>query len=73
MTKERKHTLQLMSSIMLVVFGSVLIMMGFWVHPIGEIHPTVLTAFGEILTFAGAVIGVDYNYKYKSEKDNKNE
>lgn len=54
------------------IFGCVLIMIGFWVKPTGEIHPSVLTAFGEILTFAGAVIGVDYNYKYKSEKDKQN-
>ena len=69
MTKEKKHTIQLISSILLVVFGCVLIAMAFFVPPTGEIHPTVLTAFGEILTFAGAVIGVDYRYKYKSERD----
>lgn len=73
MKQETKHTLQLISSIILVVFGCVLISIGFFVRPMGEIHPSVLTAFGEILTFAGAVIGVDYNYKYKHEKDNKEE
>jgi hypothetical protein len=26
----------------------------------------VLTAFGEILTFVGALFGIDYHYKYKS-------
>ena len=69
MTKDKKHTIQLISSILLVVFGCALIAMAFFVPPTGEIHPTVLTAFGEILTFAGAVIGVDYRYKYKSERD----
>ena len=72
MTKESKHTLQLITSIILVIFGCILITIGLFTEPVGEIHPSVLTAFGEILTFAGAVIGVDYNYKYKSEKDNKN-
>ena len=67
MKTETKHTLQLLTSVALVLFGCILILMGFAVKPIGEIHPSVLTAFGEILTFAGAVIGVDYNYKYKSE------
>lgn len=71
MTKEKKYTLQLISSIVLVAFGCILIMMGFWIQPQGEIHPSVLAAFGEVLTFAGAVIGVDYSYKYKSERDNK--
>ena len=71
MTAEKKHTLQLIMSVLLVAFGCILILAGFIVNPTGEIHPSVLTAFGEILTFAGAVIGVDYNYKYKSEKSNK--
>lgn len=71
MTEEKKHTLQLIMSVILVVFGCIMITAGFIIKPIGEIHPSVLTAFGEILTFAGAVIGVDYNYKYKSGKSNK--
>lgn len=73
MTKDNKHTIQLISSILLVLFGCVLITLGFFFDPTGEIHPSVLTAFGEILTFAGAVIGVDYNYKYKRDKDAKND
>ena len=73
MTKDSKHTIQLISSILLVLFGCVLITLGFFFDPTGEIHPSVLTAFGEILTFAGAVIGVDYNYKYKRDKDAKND
>ena len=54
----------------MVLFGCALITVSFFVDPRGEIHPTVLAAFGEILTFAGAVIGVDYNYKFKREKHN---
>ena len=71
MSAEEKHTLQLIMSVLLVAFGCILIIAGFIVKPTGEIHPSVLTAFGEILTFAGAVIGVDYNYKYKREQYNK--
>ncbi len=26
-----------------------------------------LTAFGEILTFAGSLFGIDYHYRYKDE------
>lgn len=69
MTKERKNTIQLVVAICLVVFGCLLITAAFIIPPTAEIHPSVLTAFGEILTFAGAVIGVDYNYKYKMNKD----
>lgn len=71
MTKERKNTLQLLSSVILVMLGCILVFMGFFVPPMGEISPSVLAAFGEILTFAGAIIGVDYNYKFKSEHDSR--
>lgn len=71
MKTETKNTLQLIMSVVLVIFGCTLITLGFFITPTGEIHPSVLTAFGEILTFAGAVIGVDYNYKYKRERDER--
>lgn len=61
--KERRLRIQLATAIMLVVFGCVLIAASFCVPPQGEIHSSVLTAFGEILTFAGAVIGIDYKYR----------
>ena len=56
-----KHQLYLSTS--LVLFGVVLIVCSFIVPPTGIIDLTVLTAFGEILTFAGAIIGIDYRYK----------
>ena len=37
--------------------------MGFWMPPEGEIHNSVLIAFGEVSTFAGALFGVDYKYR----------
>ena len=52
-------------AILLVVGGIVLIFSGFWVAPEGEIHNSVLVAFGEVSTFAGALFGVDYSYKLK--------
>ena len=74
MSKEEKYTLQLIVAVVMVVFGCLLITASFFVDPRGEIHPSVLAAFGEILTFAGAIIGVDYNYKYKREiKDRDHE
>lgn len=45
------------------IFGCALITAGFIINPSGVIDPTVLTAFGEILTFAGAVLGIDYSYR----------
>lgn len=63
--QERKMTIQLILSVVLVVAGLALLFMGFWVNPTGIIHNSVLVAFGESGTFAGALLGIDYTYKYK--------
>ena len=46
-------------------FGGSLLVAGFVIPPMGEIHHSVLIAFGEILTFSGSLIGIDYKYRYK--------
>lgn len=61
----RKLTIQLFLAVLLVLFGIALIAAGFYVDPRGHIDPTVLTAYGETLTFAGSVLGLDYRYRYK--------
>ncbi|MBQ8939919.1 MAG: hypothetical protein IJ047_06805 [Paludibacteraceae bacterium] len=72
--EERRLTLQLILAVSMAIFGCILIIVAFVVPPTGEIHPSVLTAFGEILTFAGAVLGIDYNYKFKiHSKDEKDQ
>ncbi len=58
---------------LLVMVGVVLIFFGFFFPPIAEIHPSVLTAFGEILTFAGAILGIDYRYRFKTYNLSQNE
>ena len=71
---ERRLTIQLILAVAMAIFGCIMIIAAFIVPPTGEIHPTVLTAFGEILTFAGAVLGIDYNYKFKTHrKEEENE
>lgn len=52
-------------SVGLLLLGGGLLIAGIAIPPSGEIHPSVLVAFGEIATFAGSVIGIDYHYKYK--------
>ena len=61
--KYDKINIQLWVACGMCVAGLVLIFSGFWVAPEGEIHNSVLVAFGEVLTFAGALFGVDYSYK----------
>ena len=65
----KRLTIQLVMAILLVLSGIVLLFSGFWIVPAGEIHNSVLVAFGEISTFAGALFGVDYSYKIKQVKD----
>ena len=46
-------------------FGCALLTAGLFTPPVGEIHHSLLIAFGEILTFSGSLIGIDYHYRYK--------
>ncbi len=59
------HKVQLIVAAALSAVGAALLVGGFWVAPRGEIHTSILVGFGEILTFVGAVFGVDYHYKAK--------
>lgn len=60
-----KKNYQIIIAVILVGFGIVLIIAAFIVPPSGVIDATVLTAYGETLTFAGSLIGIDYHYRYK--------
>ena len=55
--------IQLILSVGLCLFGGTLLIAGFIAPPLGEIHHSVLIAFGEILTFSGSLIGIDYKYR----------
>jgi len=57
--------MQLICAVAMIVLGTGLIIAAFVVPPPGEIHSSVLVAFGETLTFAGSLFGIDYRYKDK--------
>lgn len=65
MEKDRTRRMQMWCAAGLVVTGCGLLIAGFIVAPTGEIHSSVLVGFGETLTFAGAIFGIDYRYKSK--------
>ena len=65
-------TVQFWLGVGIVIVGLVLLFLGFYAVPIGTINPTVLTAFGEIATFSGALIGVDYRYRFKEYEIEEN-
>lgn len=62
----KRWSCQLLIAVLLTVAGIVLLFLGFFFHPEGEIHNSVLIGFGEVSTFAGALFGVDYSYKTKN-------
>lgn len=62
---KKKLNIQLIVAVFLIIVGCGLLITGFIVAPLGVIHNSVLVAFGETCTFAGALFGVDYHYKVK--------
>ena len=57
--------IQLLIAALVVVMGMILLYIGVSMDPKGEIHETVLVAFGEAATFAGSLFGIDYYYKQR--------
>ena len=69
--QKKKPVITLLAAIFLIFVGSGLLIAGFLVPPPGEIHNSVLVAFGEILTFAGAVFGMKYHYQYRGNDEDE--
>lgn len=68
MLQKSKLNFRLAVAAILTVIGCGLLIAGFIVPPLGIIDSSVLVAFGETSTFVGAVLGIDYNYKYQIYK-----
>lgn len=65
-----KPEIQLITAAVLALAGLILLFCGLYIDPRGEIHETVLVAYGEILTFAGSLMGIDYHYRNRNNSDN---
>ncbi|MBQ0136910.1 MAG: hypothetical protein KBS40_02755 [Bacteroidales bacterium] len=65
-----KEHVQFILAVMMCTAGIVVIILCLYIDPEGEIHTSVLVAYGETLTFVGAIMGIDYKYKFnqKSKK-----
>lgn len=57
--------LQLILAMAMCTFGCALLIAGIATPPIGVIDSSLLVAYGETLTFAGSVVGIDYRYRCK--------
>ena len=66
------HYIQLLIAAVVVIMGMILLYVGISIDPKGEIHETVLVAFGEAATFAGSIMGIDYHYKNRNKNDHPN-
>ena len=72
--KNVKLKWMIICAVFMVVVGAALMITGFIIPPTGEIHPSVLTGLGELLTFAGSLFGINATYRIKTtrmEYDNK--
>lgn len=67
-SEEQKMTIQLWLGVSLAIFGIILIIASFLCPPVGIISASVLAAIGEVFTFSGSLIGIDYHYNYKRLK-----
>ena len=66
MNKTPENITQLIIAALVVLGGMSLLHIGIQIDPEGEIHETVLVAFGEAATFA------DYHYKNRNKNDHPN-
>ena len=65
-----RANLQLLTAAVLSIGGLVLLFCGIFIEPQGQIHESLLIGFGEVATFAGALFGIDYTYKWRSKNGN---
>ena len=66
-----KLSIQLLTAAILAIGGLVLLFCGVYIAPQGEIHESLLVGFGELATFSGALMGIDYTYKFKQKGEQK--
>ena len=66
------HLIQLLTAAILSLGGMALLFWGTSIDPRGQIDDSLLVAFGEVATFAGALFGIDYVYKMKGTQKNAN-
>ena len=63
----KERILQLVTAAILAIGGLVLLFCGVYIAPQGEIHESLLVGFGEVATFAGALFGIDYTYRWRQK------
>lgn len=60
-----RDKVQFAIAVALMIFGAALLLIGLLAEPEGQIHNSVLIAYGEIASLAAAVLGIDAVYTNK--------
>lgn len=53
---------------LLMLFGCIMLIIGLFIEPQGQLHSSLLIAFGEIGTLAASVLGIDAIYTNKLQQ-----
>ena len=69
MKMNTENIIQLVTAAVLSIGGLVMLFCGVYIDPLGQLHESLLIGFGEIATFAGALFGIDYTYKFKRRNE----
>lgn len=72
MTRDKKDTITVYSAVVMLVFGVAITTIAFFIHPIGEIHDSVLYVLGQCLIYSGGALGIA-NYARSVARDEVNE
>lgn len=68
LSQKQKMTIEFILGFICSLIGIGLLWAALFIPPIGIIDASVLTAVGEVLTFSGALVGIDYSYRFKHFK-----
>ena len=68
LTQRQKMTLEFLFGFICALIGIGLLWVSLFIPPVGIIDASVLAAVGEVLTFSGALVGIDYSYRFKHFK-----
>jgi hypothetical protein len=60
--RETRNWVKLITGCLLFILGMVLVVLGFYAVPIGEVHTSIITILGIACTYAGAVLGFDFTF-----------
>lgn len=69
LSQKQKMTIEFFFGFICALIGIGLLWAALFIPPIGIIDASVLTAVGEVLTFSGALVGIDYTYRFKHFKE----